>query len=219
MPDRGRRLLEVVTGRALGEAALREPMRAIGWQPSAAGWFTRQVCFGFLGVAALGSASKYSRPGTAQIMLHVGIRDEATELVVSQLCGLKDVGYRQRTATIGIGYLLPGSSWREWEITPGNAGELARQLAALVQRYADPWLDRLSADRARILRCRQALCGLYPGSRSLPGPAVLLARHQGRGEAIAFLRERVDGLGTRTDLAAGQERELAARVRTWLKDP
>jgi hypothetical protein len=151
-------------------------------------------------------------------MLHVGIRDEATEQVVSQLCGLKDEGYRQRTATTGIGYLLPGSSWREWEITPGNAGELARQLAAFVQRYAEPYLHRLSAEHTELLAAaeRSPAYGQAAGACRV---AVLLARHQGRGEAIAFLRERVDGLGRRTDLAAGHERELAARVRAWLKDP
>ncbi len=109
-------MLDVATGRALAEVALRQPMRAIGWDPRAAGWFTRQIASGFLGVAALGSASRYSRPGTARIMLHIGIRDEGTEQAVVRLCGVKDEGYRQRTAATGIGYLLPGSSWREWEI-------------------------------------------------------------------------------------------------------
>lgn len=193
-------------------------MRGIGWQPRAAGWFTRQICAGFVGVAALGSASKHSRPGTARIMLHVGIRDEATEQVVSELCGLKDEGYRQRTATTGIGYLLPGSSWREWEITPGNAGELARQLAALVQRYAEPWLHRLSADHTELLEAARRSAAYIQAAGGCR-VAVLLARHQGRGEATAFLRERVDGLGMRTDLAAEHEREMAARARTWLEDP
>jgi hypothetical protein len=53
-------------------------------------------------------------------MLHTGIRGEDTEQVASQLCGLNDQGYRQRTATAGIGYLLPGRSWCEREITPCN---------------------------------------------------------------------------------------------------
>lgn len=130
----GHKVLDVITGRALAETALREPLRTIGCRPRAAGWFTRQIMAGFPGVVALGSASGHSRPGTAEIMLHAGIRDEVTEQVVSQLCGLKDEGYRQRTATAGIGYLQPDRSWREQEITPGNAGELARQLASLVHR-------------------------------------------------------------------------------------
>jgi hypothetical protein len=45
---------------------------------------------------------------------------------------------------------------------------------------------------------------------------VLLARHRGRDQAIAFLRERIDGLGTRIDVAAELEREMAARARSWL---
>ncbi len=93
-------------------------------------------------------------------MLHAGIRDEVTEQVVSQLCGLKEEGYRQRTATAGIGYLLPDSSWREQEIMPGNAGELARQPASLVHRYAEPTCSG----------CRPITpnCSLRPGT---PRPA------------------------------------------------
>jgi hypothetical protein len=144
-------------------------MRAIGWQSRAAGWFTEQIAAGFLGVAAVGSASRYSRPGTARITLYAGIRDEVTEQAVSHLCGLKDEGYRQRTATAGIGYLLPGSSWREWEVTPGSADEVARDLASLVQRYAEPYLHRLSSDHTELLVAGSALCGVLPGSGSLPG--------------------------------------------------
>jgi hypothetical protein len=151
-------------------------------------------------------------------MLHVGIRDEATEQAVSDLSGVKDTGYRQRTATTSIGYLLPDSSWREWEITPDNAGELARQLAALVQRYAEPYLHRLSADPTALLDAARHSPAYIQGTGACR-VAVLLARHHGRDDAIASLRERVGELGRRTDLAAEQERELTARVRTWLKDP
>src|SRR5215510_4666052 len=165
----GPMVLAVTSGRALAEAALREPMQAVGWRPRAAGWFTQQIAAGFLGVTAVGSASRYSRPGTAQITLYVGIREEATEQAVSELCSVKDQGYRQRTATGGIGYLLPGSSWRTWEITPGNAMELARQLTALVQRHAVPYLHQLSSDRAAFAYCHQAIRGLRASRGSVPG--------------------------------------------------
>lgn len=204
---------DVTTGGALAEVALREPMRAIGWQPRAAGWFTRQIAVGFLGVAAV--ASRYYKPGTAGITLYIGIRDEVTEQAVSHLCTLKDEGYRQRTATTGVGYLLPGSSWREWEITPGSADEVARHLASLVPHHAEPYLRRLSSDDAELLVAVQdsAAYGQVVGACRV---AVLLARHQGRDQAIAFLRERIDGLGMRTDAAAEAEREMAARARGWL---
>jgi hypothetical protein len=191
-------------------------MRAIGWDPRAAGWFTRQIAAGFVGVAALGSASEYSRPGAARIMLHIGIRDEVTEQAVSRLCGMKDEGYRQRTATTGIGYLLPGRSWREWEITPGSADEVASHLASAVRRHAEPYLRRLSADHAGLLAAAQHSAGQAVGACRV---AVLLARHQGRDQATAFLRERMDGLGMRTDAAAEAEREMAARARGWLALP
>jgi hypothetical protein len=195
--------------------ALREPMLAIGWRPRAAGWFTRQIAAGFLGVAAVGSVSEYSRPGTARIIVYAGIRDEVTEQAVCHLCALRDEGYRQRTAITGIGYLLPGSSWREWEIAPGSAGEVARDLASLVQRYAEPYLHRLSSDPAELLVAAQHSAA-YSQAVGACRVVVLLARHRGRDQAIAFLRERIDGLGTRIDVAAELEREMAARARSWL---
>lgn len=214
----GRKVLDVATGRVLAQMALREPMRAIGWDPRAAGWFTSQIAAGFLGVAALGVASKYSRPGAARVMLHVGIRDEATEQTVSRLCGLKDGGYRQRTTTTGIGYLLPGSSWREWEVAAGSADEVACCLASLVRQYAQPYLRRLSSHRGELLEAARRSPG-YSQAAGACRVAVLIARHQGPGEAIDFLRERMDGLGTRTDVAAREEREMAARTRSWLALP
>jgi len=144
------------------------------------------------------------------------IRDEATEQAVSHLCGLKDEGYRQRTTTTGIGYLLPGSSWRDWEVAAGSADEVACYLASLVRQYAQPYLRRLSSDRGELL---EAARRSPEGAAGACRVAVLIARHQGPGEAIDFLRERMDGLGARTDVAAREEREMAARARDWLTLP
>jgi hypothetical protein len=205
----------MASGRELAERALREPMRAVGWQPQAAGWFTRQIAAGSLGVHALGVASRYSRPQTARIMLHVGLRDETTERLASQLCALKDGGYRQRTAVTGIGYLLPGSTWRDWQITPGNAGEIASQLARAVQHYAEPYLRRLASDPGALLEAARNSAG-YAQAVGKCRVVILLANSRGRDQAMAFLRELTDELRTRTDAAAEREREMAARARDWL---
>ena len=157
----------------MGSVVIGEQRRLTGWSGGPVvpdgPLFTRQIASGFLGVAALGSASRYSRPGTARIMLHVGIRDEGTEQAVVRLCGVKDEGYRQRTAAAGIGYLLPGSSWREWEISPGTADEVAGHLASVVRRYAEPYLQRLSSDQAELLTAAQDSPAYLGGSGSLPG--------------------------------------------------
>lgn len=146
---------------------------------------------------------------------YIGIRDEAVEQLVAELCRLKDGRYRQRTANGGIGYLLPDRAWREWEITPDNASELAQQLAELVHRYAEPYLRRLASDDAALLTAAKGSAGNSDATGGCR-VAVLLARHQGRDQALAFLRERIDGLGTRTDPAARFERQAAARARTWV---
>lgn len=192
-------------------------MRVIGWQARASGWFTKPVAAGFTGVAAVGVAAKQARPGTAHITLYIGIRDEATEQVVAELCGLAE-SYRQCTAVTSIGYLLPDRCWREWWITPGNAGHIASELAAAVHSYVEPYLVTLSSDRAELLAGVQHSAGFAQavgGCRA----AVLLARHHGRDQADNFLRQRIAGLGTRTDAAAEEERAMAASVCEWLTGP
>jgi hypothetical protein len=52
----------VVTGPKLMERALREPMQAIGWTPRAAGWFTRPVAPGYIGVLAATATSEHEGP-------------------------------------------------------------------------------------------------------------------------------------------------------------
>jgi hypothetical protein len=193
-------------------------MRGVGWEPRAAGWFTKQIAPGFVGVIAAGSASAHSMPGTARITLHVGIRDQTVEPLAAQLCEQRDSGYRQRTATVGIGYLLPDRSWREWEITSHNAGPLAHDLASLVPAHAEKYLRRLASEHAALLEAAKS----SPSSSQVIGVcriAVLLARYSSRDHAITFLRQRMDGLGTRTDAAAALERQAAVRVSEWLAAP
>jgi hypothetical protein len=113
-------------------------MRSIGWQPRAAGWFTRQVAEGFLGVIAIGVATMECAAGTARITLYVGIRDKANEEVVAKLCGAKDGGYRQRSLVTSIGYLMPERPWRQWVITPADADTVANELATAVSGMFSP---------------------------------------------------------------------------------
>ncbi len=205
----------MATGRGLAEKALREPMRSIGWQPRAAGWFTMRIADGFLGVIAIGAASKHCERGTALITLHVGIRDEASEEVVSRLCDGKDGGYHQRSVTTSIGYLMPECRWREWLITPDNADAVASELAGAAVEYGEPYLRRLASDRAKLLD------GVWD-DRHVGQPAgvcrvvVYRARYLDSKSALAYLDEEVAALGSRTDLAADVVRKMAPRARNWL---
>jgi hypothetical protein len=205
----------MTTGRELAQKALREPMRSIGWQPRAAGWFTMRIADGFLGVIAVGTASKYCERGTALITLHVGIRDEASEEVVSRLCRDKDGGYYQRSVNTSIGYLMPECSWRQWLITPDNAAAVASELAGAAAEYAEPYLRRLASDRAELLD------GVWH-ERNLGQPwgvcrvVVYRARYGSSEDALAYLDEAVAALGSSADLAANVVREMAPHARTWL---
>jgi len=190
-------------------------MERLGWRSRAAGWFTTPVVEGYLGVVALGAASKHAQPGTAFVTLHVGIRDEQTEPVVARLCSGTDNRYRSRTATTSIGCLLPERRWREWPISAENGTDVAAQLSEAVQRYAVPYLRELATDPNVLI---DAAVG-SPAYGQVTGwcrVAVLLARHRTPGEALAFVDEGVAALGERQDAAALEKRAAADALRGWL---
>jgi hypothetical protein len=193
-------------------------MRSIGWQPRAAGWFTKQVTEGFLGVIGIGVASMGCAAGTARITLYAGIRDEANEDVVAKLCGAKDGGYRQRSLVTSIGYLMPECQWRQWLITPANADAIANELAATVETRAEPYLHNLPSGRAALLD------GVWHASGAgqpwgICRVVVYRALYLGIDQALAYLDEQLAALGSRTDLAAEVVREMAPRARAWLALP
>jgi hypothetical protein len=81
-----------VTGRRFIADALREPMRGHGWQPRAAGWFSKPLDPAHLGVLALGVASEHSPAGEAQATLYVHLRDELVERELAEICEWADGG-------------------------------------------------------------------------------------------------------------------------------
>lgn len=208
----------VATGRRLIEDALREPMQSIGWQRRGAGWFTMQVADGYLGVIAIGVATKHAEPGSAFATLYVGLRDEPTERLVAHLCSVKDERYRARTAVTSIGYLMRRRRWREWLVTPETAAAVAATLSSAVRKYAQPYLHRLAQDPQALITAAQDSPG-YVTSVGGCGVAVLLARHRSTDDAFAFVDNRMAALGERRDDAAHAERAWAAAFRGWANDP
>lgn len=207
----------VATGRQLIERALRGPLQDEGWTPRAAGWFTRAVAPGYTGVLAASAASEHAPTGTAYVTLFVGLRREDVEPVVRELCRIpgSDGGYRSRTVITSIGYLMPEPTWRTWFVAPDTADAVAAELTALVERHAQPYLERLAADPDALVGAVRAT-GIWV---SAPGPctlAVLLALEGRPDEGWAFVQERLALLGSRTDAAAEQLRDMAGRLRSWL---
>ena len=207
----------MTTGRQLIEEALREPMRVIGWTARAAGWFTRPIAPGYTGVLAASAASEHAAPGTAYTTLFVHLRREDVQPVVRELVPspYKDGGYRWATATTSIGYLMPEPTWRTWLVTPGTAASVAAELAAATRDHAQPYLDRLAADPELFLEAVKTSAIMA----SAVGPctvAVLLARLGRTDEGWAFVQQHVASLGSRTDPAAQETRQMADRLRRWL---
>src|SRR3984893_12840098 len=85
-------------------------------------------------------------------MLYVGIRDEATEQVTSQLCDLKDEGYRQRTqllASVTCCRTAPGARGRSRQATPRILPASSQHMPSATQ--SPGWLYRLSSDHTELL--------------------------------------------------------------------
>jgi hypothetical protein len=182
-------------------------MAQIGWRPRALGWFTLPVSDGCLGVVAVGTASEHSAGGEADATAYVGLRDDAVERIICQLCDIKDDGYQQRTVVSPIGCLMPGRGWLEWHVTPGSAAQVAAELAGAVSSYAVPYLGELAGDPGMLIEEARRAAGLIAASARCR-VAVLMARAGQVDEALAFA-------AACRETASGQDAAWAVAQRSW----
>jgi hypothetical protein len=149
--------------------------------------------------------------------LYVGLRREDVEPVVRELCRIpgSDRGYQSRTVNTTIGYVMPEPTWRTWFVAPDTADAVAAELTTLVVRHAQPYLERLATDPEALLEAVRAT-GIWDSASGPCTLAVLLARMGRLDEGWAFVEERLALLGSRTDAAAEQLRDMAGRLRAWL---
>ena len=208
----------MVTGRRVAEDALRGPMTEAGWQSRAAGWFSRSLGPDHLGVVAVGVASKYASAGAADVTAYVGLRVEAVEAVVSNICESKRTDYRERTAVTGLGYLMPENRWREWPIDAESATSVAIELCNAIESSGLPWLRTLATDADELLAQIKASPG-FDQATGLTRYAVILAQAGRVDDAMGSVNERSAALEGRSDPAAEVTRRAIDRLRGWLVSP
>lgn len=205
----------MTTGRRRAEQALRDPLERAGWRPRAAGWFTHPISRTHLAVVALSAAVEHSAPGAAQVTLHVGLRDESVEPVVAELCGTRNDGYRDRTVSTSIGYLMPEQRWHEWLVDEDTADAAAEDMSGAVTAYVEPYLRSLAHDpRAMIAAAKRSPA--YIQATGKCRVVVLLAQHEGHERAATYLRSLAAELSDRDDEAALAERRMIEAARHWV---
>lgn len=199
-------LASVLTGRQRAEQTLRPLMQEIGWKPRAAGWFTKQMAPGLLGVVAVDAASKGYERGSASISLHVGLRDQETEPVVANCCGIDDHAYQRRTVNRYIGYVMPERTFLKWDIDMVVADPVCAELVRHVVAYAEPYLRGLAQD-PQVLLVEAAATGLgWPNHCRV---AVQTFRVSGRDAAEQYLA------GIDFDLPIHSQ--MLERLREWMQ--
>lgn len=196
----------MLTGRQLTEQTLRPRMQRVGWKPRAAGWSTKQIGPGLLGVVAVDAASKGYERGSASISLHAGLRDQEVEPVVAMCCGLPDHSYQQRTVNRYIGYVMPGRTFLAWDIDEQVADGVCAELARDVVDHAEPYLRGLAQDPEALV-AEAATTGF--GWRNHCRVAVLTFRLGGRDAAEQYLA------GLDFDLPIHWQ--MLGRLRDWMQ--
>jgi hypothetical protein len=117
--------------------------------------------------------------------------------------------YRERTATIQIGQLLPDRGWHEWLVGAETADSAAEEMAAAVETYAAPWLVRMATDQSDLIQATKESAG-YAQATGKCRVAVLLAQAGQVEAARSFVEDLRESLGTRTDPAAAADRRWVA---------
>lgn len=192
-------------------------MSAIGWRPRALGWFTQQLAPDATGVIAASTASKHANKGEVFATLHVGLRLERVETIVRAICQLpvEAGGYRNRTASTSIGYLMPSNGWHEWRVDHMTAAEVALEMARAVEAYASPYLQALLCTEGSLLDAIRMSPRASQAS-GLCAEVVFLVEHGCPDEARLVLRRRLEVSQGRSDPAAETERCVAQRLSDWI---
>jgi hypothetical protein len=161
------------------------------------------------------AAVEHSATGSAQVTLHVGLRDERVEPVVAEVCGTRDDGYRNRTAITSIGYLMPEPRWREWLVDEHTADAVAEEVAGAVTAYVEPHLRSLAHDPRSMVAAAKG-SPAYIQATGKCRVAVLLAQHDGPEAADTYLRGLAAALSDRDSDAALAERQMIEAARRWM---
>jgi hypothetical protein len=203
----------MTSGREAANAALKPALSEAGWNPRAAGWFTKDLGPGVTGVLAVSAASKHHAAGRASVTFMVGLRDEATEEIVEQLSCPWTPRYQGRTVVTPVGYLLPNPDYRhgERDFDEQNASTQADELTHLLVNHAEPRLRQIADDASELTALAERSTSSM-GASGLCRIATLLARTKGPKAASEYVAKRLTLLGDRTDRAAGLERDVAPRV-------
>lgn len=186
----------------------------IGFQKHSGDVYTQPMAHNVIGWVGLNRAVRRT-DDHLEINPVVGVRYEAVERLVAELCRTRYKQYIPPTASIHLGYLTPERRYRPWLFSSDAAvGRLARDMVDAIVAYGLPFMKRnaMMENLAELLE----------------GGAVGHAEHLAyRVPAVRVLMNDVDGalqaldraeaaLGGRHDPAAESFRSYAARLRERL---
>lgn len=193
--------------RALSVAA-RPQLERLGLKKRAADVYTIELADEWLGVVALGRATKYSE---LHVWLTIGVRHQPTERILATLLREPYHPYLPWTVGCGLGYLMPSQRWMEWAVEgPGTVQSVAADIADALSEFGLPALAPLTslAVLAEVLRGK----GPMDSPRSDYLVPLVLDELGRRAERDDVLRQTMDDLGGRSDEAAERYRRFAEQL-------
>lgn len=192
-------------------------MRDAGWTPKAAGWFVRSVSQDCVAVVAVSVATKHALTGEGQATAHIGLRVEPVEQTVHRLLGVKDEGYRSRTATTPLGYATAQNRWLEWPVVEAQVEQVAGAMAAVITGDGWQYVRSLADDADSLLAATRASAA--SGTSIGLGRMVVLLGGLGRDdEARRVLEQGQQQAEGRSDAAAQDVRRVADVLLARLRD-
>jgi hypothetical protein len=159
---------------------------------------------------------EHSATGSAQVTLHVGLRDERVEPIVAELCGTRDGHYHSRTVSTSIGYVMPEQRWHEWFVDERTADAAAKEISGAVTAYVEPHLRSLAHDPAAMVAAVKG-SPAYIQATGKCRAVVLLAQHEGPTAATTYLDSLATTLSDRDDDAVLAERQMIEAARHWMR--
>jgi hypothetical protein len=181
-----------------------------GFYTSIHGVLLRPICPGFEMFVGLNTAT-HRGDGVIGINPVVGLRDSAVENLIAELAGHRG----SVTLSISLGYLMPERRYVEWEF--GTADPvLAASLRDNIRMFGYPLIESL-ASRGAVADALKDNRMTFNESRAYRLPVVYFL--QGKKDLlIQDLRNQLDAMHDRTDMAAMEYRIFAERLESKVRN-
>ncbi|MFB9312903.1 hypothetical protein [Nocardioides plantarum] len=194
-------------------AQFKEPLTNLGFRKRAGAIYTIELDEGVIGWVGLGTSTRYQQPGLVLVSPRVGVRHQGVHKIIADIRGEKFHPYLPPTVSIGLGYVMPDDSYKDWAVSEDPVSHaFVSEAVDAIERYGLSFmrehcgLDRTDSEAERL-----------SANPEYVRPVLKYLLH-GPDPALEEIRARASKLGGASDPASQLLREFLSELRRRVLD-